>query len=214
MLNELVLNNIGNLTMTLKEITDLLEVRHNNAMSTVEKMSKSPEFGDLLKISSSYKNNIGANIPIETYQLDKRQSIAVAAKLNTALLMRVIDRWQELEAANKVPQTFIEAMQLATQTLIKNEALRVSNMALTDQRDDLQIQLDQSTDWLSIKKVAAYNNVHWKTILWAPLKRHGIQTGHTPYKIFDANFPEGVNVYHRESWGGVYPALVLPGEEL
>ena len=210
-MNELVLNKIGNLTMTLKEITDLLKVRHDKSMVKVTEMAASPEFGAVSKTDIVY-NEQGQTI--ETYQLDKRQSIAVAAKLNTALLMRVIDRWQELEAANKVPQTFIEAMQLATQTLIKNEALRVSNMALTDQRDDLQIQLDQSTDWLSIKKVAAYNNVHWKTILWAPLKRHGIQTGHTPYKIFDANFPEGVNVYHRESWGAVYPALVLPGEEL
>ena len=34
---------------------------------------------------------------IETYQLNKRQSIAVAARLNTALLMRIIDRWQGTE---------------------------------------------------------------------------------------------------------------------
>jgi hypothetical protein len=34
---------------------------------------------------------------IETYIFDKRQSIAVAAKLNTPMLMAVIDRWQALE---------------------------------------------------------------------------------------------------------------------
>jgi len=34
---------------------------------------------------------------METYQLNKRQSIAVSARLNTALLMRIVDRWHELE---------------------------------------------------------------------------------------------------------------------
>jgi hypothetical protein len=33
-------------TMTLKEITDLLETRHNDAMRIVEKMMVNQEFGD------------------------------------------------------------------------------------------------------------------------------------------------------------------------
>jgi len=43
-----------NQTMTLKEITDLLEVRHNNAMIAVEKMAESPDFGTIQKTSSVY----------------------------------------------------------------------------------------------------------------------------------------------------------------
>lgn len=81
-------------TMTLKEITDLLNVEHNKAMNKVEKMAEDPEFGTVAKTSTVY-NDKGQTI--QTYQLDKRQSIAVASRLNTALLMRIIDRWQELE---------------------------------------------------------------------------------------------------------------------
>lgn len=80
-------------TMTLKEITDLLNVRHNDAMKTVTKMAESIEFGNVTRIP--YRTGQGNEY--ETYQLDKRQSLAVSAKLNTDLLMRVIDRWQELE---------------------------------------------------------------------------------------------------------------------
>jgi hypothetical protein len=85
-------------TMTLKEITDLLDVRHNDAVSVVERMSADSGFGTCTKIS--YMLTIGNNAKraMETYQLNKRQSIAVAANLNTALLMRIIDRWQELES--------------------------------------------------------------------------------------------------------------------
>ena len=99
-------------TMTLKEITDLLDVRHDKAMIKVGKMSSDPEFGALSKMDIVY-NTQGQTV--ESYILDKRQSMAVAAVLNTALLMRVIDRWQELESAVQqpaaLPGNYIEALQ-------------------------------------------------------------------------------------------------------
>ncbi len=63
-------------TMTLKEITDLLEVRHNDAMTKVEKMMEEPEFGTTTKISYTLQMPNNASKQMETYQLDKRQSIA------------------------------------------------------------------------------------------------------------------------------------------
>ena len=91
-MNDLVTNVAS---MTLKEITDLLDVRHDKAMLKVAAMAESPDFGtvSILDIVYNYKGQT-----TKTYQLDKRQSIAVAANLNTALLMRIIDRWQELES--------------------------------------------------------------------------------------------------------------------
>ena len=91
-MNELMIGKTQ--TMTLKEITDLLKVRHNDAMTTVKKMAESPDFDYAPKIKERY--NSGKN-ELETYTLDNRQSVAVSAKLNTALLMRVIDRWQETD---------------------------------------------------------------------------------------------------------------------
>src|SRR5690606_11064261 len=88
-----------NQSMTLKEITDLLEVRHNDAMVVVARMTKEVEFGTATKISQQYIKGNGAKGFLTTYHLNKRQSIAVAARLNTSLLMRIIDRWQELENA-------------------------------------------------------------------------------------------------------------------
>lgn len=87
-------------TMTLKEITDLLDVRHDKSMIKVERMAQDPEFGAVSKMDIVY-NDQGQTT--ETYILDKRQSMAVSAALNTALLMRVIDRWQELESAAQQP---------------------------------------------------------------------------------------------------------------
>ena len=96
-MNDLALNATCTtaVTMTLKEITDLLDVRHNDAMKTVEAICQNPEFGLATKIPYPIISGKGREQFIETYQLNKRQSIAVAANLNTALLMRIIDRWQE-----------------------------------------------------------------------------------------------------------------------
>jgi hypothetical protein len=52
-------------TMTLKEITDLLDVRHNDAMGTVARMAEEPSFGTATKISYQYTKGQGATGPFE-----------------------------------------------------------------------------------------------------------------------------------------------------
>ena len=70
------------LTMSSLEIADLLNVEHNKAMNKFQKMAEDPEFGTVAKINVVYNDKGQA---IQTYQLNKRQSIAVASRLNTAL---------------------------------------------------------------------------------------------------------------------------------
>lgn len=68
--------------MTLKDITDLLGIQHSKAMKIVSKLAESPEFGAVAKLDTVYNEQ---EQTIETYQLDKRQSMIVSAKLNTKL---------------------------------------------------------------------------------------------------------------------------------
>ena len=91
------------MTMTLKEITDILGVRHDNAMRTVAAMMVDEAFGLAPQIEEPIISGKGREQSITTYQLNKRQSIAVAAKLNVSLLMNIVDRWTELEAAQRAP---------------------------------------------------------------------------------------------------------------
>ena len=191
------------LTMTLKEITDLLNVEHNKAMNKVEKMAEDPEFGTVAKTSTVY-NDKGQTI--QTYQLDKRQSIAVASRLNTALLMRIIDRWQELENQSRpsLPATYIAALE----ALIASE--KAKELALL-QVDELQVELDESKAYCTIKRFAFFNKVDWRDLSWKKLKAAHIRiTGEDVHKIFDANFPDGVNAYHKEAYAEVYPTLEYP----
>lgn len=77
-----------------------------------------------------------------------------------------------------------------------------------DREAELQAQLDTSKDWYSIKRVAALNNVSWKTFKWRRLKEVGERMGHEVKKIFDANYGE-VNAYHKDVWEAVYPDYEL-----
>lgn len=73
------------------------------------------------------------------------------------------------------------------------------------------MELDESKAYCTIKRFAFYNKVDWKDLSWKKLKAAHIRiTGEDVHKIFDANFPEGVNAYHKEAFAEVYPTLEYP----
>lgn len=100
-------------SITLKDLTDIISVRHNDAMQKVEKLSEEHSFGLLRKTRISHIKGK----EIETYLLTKKQAIAVGARLNNSLLMLVIDRLEELEKQKthpSLPQNYIEALEALT----------------------------------------------------------------------------------------------------
>lgn len=129
-MNNLIASNNEVLTMTLKEITDLIGVRHDKAYKKVMAMAGEKEFGTVSDMDIVY-NDKGQTT--KTLILDERQSIAVASRLNVAMLMRVIDRWRELESkqAFQIPQTLGEALQLAADQA-KQLELQAPKVAFVD----------------------------------------------------------------------------------
>lgn len=114
--------------ITLKEITDLIGVEHNKAMRKVEELAKEDGFGGLAKTATPTFNPDGSvNRHIDTYHFTKKQAIAVGARLNTAMLMKVINRLEELETQKqyKLPQTFSEALRLLADETEEKEKLQL-----------------------------------------------------------------------------------------
>jgi DNA polymerase III gamma/tau subunit len=110
MLDQIV--NTPNDTITLKEITDMLDTRHNNAMRLLPQMMADPMFGLCTQVEYTVDQGTLAQRQIQTYLLTKRQSIAVAARLNVGLLMVIVDYWIAREAsqlnANQAVQTLMQ----------------------------------------------------------------------------------------------------------
>ena len=102
--------------ITLKEITDLISVEHNKAMKKIAELEKEEGFGTLAKMATVY-NDKGQTI--QTYHLTKKQAVAVGARLNNTLLMKVINRLEELEQ-NK-PQIKLPSKKELAQMVIESE---------------------------------------------------------------------------------------------
>ena len=114
---ELVFHPNQEYVITLKEITDLIGVEHNKAMRKVEELANEEGFGGLAKTATPTFNPDGSiNRNIDTYQFTKKQAIAVGARLNNTMLMKVINRLEELETQKpqfQIPQSYSEALRLA-----------------------------------------------------------------------------------------------------
>jgi len=142
--------------ITLKEITDLISVRHDKSMIKVEELSLEYGFGTLSKIDIVY-NDKGQTIP--TYQFTKKQAIAVGARLNTAMLMKVINRLEELELSKqfKLPQTFSEALRLLAD---ETEAKEKLQLQLIEQKPKIEFYeaVTGSKDTIDMGSVAKVLN--------------------------------------------------------
>lgn len=158
---DLVLNNREEYVITLKEITDLIGVRHNDAMRKVEELALEDGFGSLRKTRSQYESGKGRIDEIDTYIFTKKQALAVGARLNNTMLMKIINRLEELEMAKpqfRLPQTYSEALRaLADESEAKEKALAL----LEEQKPkvDFYEAITGSKDTVDIGTVAKVLNI-------------------------------------------------------
>lgn len=82
-------------TMTSREIADLVESRHDKVKQSIERLAARHAIG--LPPVGEYLDNLGR--PAHEYLLCKRDSYVVVAQLSPEFTARLVDRWQELEAA-------------------------------------------------------------------------------------------------------------------
>jgi len=129
-----LIQNKNNGVITLKEITDLIDVQHSKAMLKVEQLSKEPSFGEVAKMDTLNLNNV----KVETYLLTKKQAIAVGAKLNNSLLMKVIDRLEELESQIK-PKTELDLIIQSAQEMQKIKEVQ-------SKQEDRLLQVEYKVD--------------------------------------------------------------------
>lgn len=106
-MNQLMVMN-NEVTMSSREISSLVEARHNDVISTIDRLFDK----GLLRSSRKTRREETGGRPIEVYDLIERDTHLVVAGYSDEHRARVIDRWQELEAARKpaIPQTYAAAL--------------------------------------------------------------------------------------------------------
>ena len=106
-MNQLMAMN-NEVTMSSREISSLVEARHNDVISTINRLFDK----GLLRSSRKTRREETGGRPIEVFDLIERDTHLVVAGYSDEHRARVIDRWQELEAAKKpaIPQTYAAAL--------------------------------------------------------------------------------------------------------
>lgn len=193
-------------TMSSKEIAALTGKEHGHILRDIRAMLEG--LGNPNLDSNQYQALTLDNGMTAEVTLDKELTFTLVSGYSVKLRNAIVKRWQELEQQSSkpaVPQTYLEALK----ALVVSEEARLLEVAAHERTQTLleekRLQLDESRDYLSIKRVAAFNGIPWKNLSWRTLKGTGL-----PFrKIFDANYGE-VNAYHHTAWEQVYPELELP----
>lgn len=154
------------LTMSSREIADLVEARHDNVKVTIERLVKR---GVIAQPATQDVQETGGNGRVyvtQVYRLDKRSSLIVVAQLCPEFTARLVDRWQQLEEEKaaggfRVPQTLPEALRLAAEQAEQIEAMKGDvaaherlvkadgSLSITEAAKNLAMRPKDLFDWLS-----------------------------------------------------------------
>lgn len=80
-------------TMSSREISDLVEARHNDVVTTIERLFDK----GLLRSSRKTRRESTGGRPLDVYDLIERDTHLVVAGYSDEHRARVVDRWQDLE---------------------------------------------------------------------------------------------------------------------
>jgi anti-repressor protein len=94
------------------------------------------------------------------------------------------------------PQTYKEALLQLVAKVEENEKLQLENRKTNLLLEEKTQELDQSKEWITIKRYAKEHRMNWRIINWRKLKVISYELGYEIQKIFDANYGE-VNLYNK-----------------
>lgn len=142
-----------NLTMSTREIAQLLNKQHSNIKVSAERLA---EKGTIALQGSDFEHN--GNTYTE-YLLNKRDTLILVAQNCPEFTAAIVDRWQELEEqqAPRLPQTFAEALQLAADQA-KQLELAAPKVAFVDNLVDRSNLMNASQVAQKHKKSAVWLN--------------------------------------------------------
>jgi phage antirepressor YoqD-like protein len=102
------------ITMSSREIADLVESRHDDVKRSIERLANRGVIQ--LPPMAEVRNHLGQTVSV--YSVGKRDSYVIVAQLSPEFTARLVDRWQELEQqvaqpSFQIPASLSEALRLA-----------------------------------------------------------------------------------------------------
>lgn len=218
------------LSMTSREIAELVGSRHDSVKRTISTLVSSGIIQ--LPQTVEVKNHLGQTVQELLFvgEQGKRDSIVVVAQLSPEFTARLVDRWQELEAqqapvvalpnfsnpaeAARAWAAEYEARLIAEKTKAeigsRREATAMNTASQAVKKaNSLEIQLDRSKQYATVKRMEML--YHGQKFNWRLLKATATEMQVPPIDVFDQNYGK-VNAYHADVWMEVYALPINLGE--
>lgn len=149
----------GAVTMSSREIAEFVEASHDSVLKTIRDYKNR---GVVSGNETLYQHLQNKQFYPE-FHLNKRDSLVIASGYSVILRARIIDRWQELEAAQTapafaIPQTLSEALRLAADQADVIEAQTLRLTVAEPKAAALDVVASQSGE-LSLTEAAKYLNI-------------------------------------------------------
>lgn len=111
-MNDLSLSNNNQLSMSSRDIAALVGSRHFDVFRSITRLIEKQVIGGY---AATPYTQIQNGVQYQEYLINKRDSYVVVAQLSPEFTAKLVDRWQELEAANApvIPSSLSEALRLA-----------------------------------------------------------------------------------------------------
>lgn len=224
-MNALV-STVNAVTMTSREIADLTGKDHSNVMRDIRAMVDSISTDSNLNPcaeSTTYIGKDGRQYP--QYELDKDTCLTLLLGYDAVARMKVVKRWQELEAKTATPAALsrMDILKLA----MESEEARIKAEAERDHAIATKAQIGSRREATAMATAAAAKreaarlkdqlgfSARHATILqvedaagedydFVPLRRWCKAHEVTPETVPDKRYPKGVKAWPAAAWMDVY----------
>ena len=156
--NLMVIESSNVLTMSSLEIADLTGKQHKNVLADIRKMMDDLEINSA-EFTAKYKDSTGRSLVM--FNLPKDETLCLIAGYNVQVRMRIIKRWQELEAKGKpdlstdVGKLLLIQEMAAKQLELISENKRISeSLSIAAPKAEFVDSFVDSTGLKSFRKVA------------------------------------------------------------
>lgn len=221
-----IVSTVNAVTMTSREIADLTGKDHSNVMRDIRAMVDSISTDSNLNPcaeSTTYIGKDGRQYP--QYELDKDTCLTLLLGYDAVARMKVVKRWQELEAKTATPAALsrMDILKLA----MESEEARIKAEAERDHAIATKAQIGSRREATAMATAAAAKreaarlkdqlgfSARHATILqvedaagedydFVPLRRWCKAHEVTPETVPDKRYPKGVKAWPAAAWMDVY----------
>ncbi|MBV5310891.1 Rha family transcriptional regulator [Chromatium okenii] len=192
------------LTMTSREIAELTGKEHKNVLRDIDNLLTTLSSDLSFGFKSSTYTSGDPPRSYRQFELDRDSSLCLVAGYDANARMRIIKRWQELEAQQyALPQTYVAALEALL-------AAEKEKLVLVDENKALHAVADNEFSHCSIIRVAQYLRVPEKTFNWRTLKAMTSVLGLTIKQVPSPRYTYQ-NLYPLEAFIKCYPQYNFEG---